>query len=149
MGSRMIDEILIAAAVLLLVSILASKISDRFGVPALLLFLILGMLAGSEGLGGIYFDDPALAQFIGILALVLILFSGGLDTEWVMVRGVLKEGLLLATGGAPGSRSLFVVVRCDFGIAMACVARERYIWDGWAVRVDRFVNRPPRGWESP
>jgi potassium/hydrogen antiporter len=95
----MTSGILIAIAVLLLISILASKISDRFGVPALLLFLVLGMLAGSDGPGGIYFDDAAVAQSVGILALVLILFSGGLDTEWVQARGVLREGLLLATVG--------------------------------------------------
>lgn len=93
------EYILIGASILLLVSVLVSKISDRFGVPALLLFLILGMLAGSEGPGGVYFDDPALAQFIGVIALVLILFSGGLDTEWKHARPVFKEGLLLSTLG--------------------------------------------------
>lgn len=93
------NTLLIGASVLLLISVLASKVSDRFGVPALLLFLILGMLAGSDGPGGIYFDDPARAQFIGVIALVLILFAGGLDTEWKHVRPVLKEGLLLSTLG--------------------------------------------------
>ncbi len=93
------EYILIGASVLLLISVLVSKISDRFGIPVLLLFLILGMLAGSDGPGGIYFDNPALAQFIGVIALVLILFSGGLDTEWHRVRPVVKEGGLLATLG--------------------------------------------------
>jgi len=93
------NTILVAAAVLLFLSVLVSKISDRFGVPALLLFLLVGMLAGSEGPGGIYFDDPSLAQFIGVVALVQILFAGGLDTEWEQVRPVLKEGLILATAG--------------------------------------------------
>ncbi|MDQ2692524.1 MAG: cation:proton antiporter, partial [Chloroflexota bacterium] len=93
------ETILVVAAILLLISVLVSKVSDRFGVPALLLFLLLGMLVGSDGPGGIYFDDPALAQFIGVVALVLILFSGGLDTEWSQVRPVLKEGVLLATLG--------------------------------------------------
>ncbi|BAJ64902.1 potassium/proton antiporter [Anaerolinea thermophila] len=93
------DYVLIAAALLLLFSVLISKISDRFGVPTLLLFLILGMLAGSDGPGGIYFDNPAQAQFIGVIALVLILFSGGLDTEWRHIQPVLKEGLLLSTLG--------------------------------------------------
>ncbi|MBX3057125.1 MAG: potassium/proton antiporter [Anaerolineae bacterium] len=93
------EYVLIVAAALLLVSVLVSKISDRFGIPALLLFLILGMVIGSDGPGGIYFDDPALAQFLGVIALVLILFSGGLDTEWNRVRPVLKEGMLLATFG--------------------------------------------------
>ncbi|MEW5718803.1 MAG: potassium/proton antiporter, partial [Chloroflexota bacterium] len=90
---------IIVFSLLLLLSILASKISDRFGVPALLLFLILGMLAGSDGLGGIYFDDAALAQFVGVIALTLILFSGGLDTNWNSVRPVFKYGLALSTIG--------------------------------------------------
>lgn len=93
------ELILIAAACLLLLSVLASKVSDRFGVPALLLFLVLGMLAGSDGPGGIYFDDPALTQFIGVIALIFILFSGGLDTDWHSIRPVLKEGITLATLG--------------------------------------------------
>ncbi|MCX8062369.1 MAG: potassium/proton antiporter [Anaerolineales bacterium] len=91
--------LLIGAAILLLLSVLVSKVSDRFGIPVLLLFLGLGMLAGSEGVGRIYFDDPALAQFIGAIALVLILFSGGLDTKWKSVRSVLLEGILLSTFG--------------------------------------------------
>lgn len=93
------EYILIGAAILLFISVLVSKISDRFGIPALLLFLILGMLAGSEGPGGIYFDDPALAQFISVLALVVILFSGGFSTAWSQVRPILKEGWILATLG--------------------------------------------------
>lgn len=94
-----IELILFGASLLLLISIFASKISDRFGVPALLLFLILGMLAGSDGPGGIYFDDPSLAQSIGIFSLILILFSGGLDTKWDKIRLVFKEGLILSTLG--------------------------------------------------
>lgn len=93
------ELILIATAGLLLLSVLASKVSDRFGIPALLLFLLLGMLAGSDGPGGIYFDDPALTQFIGVIALILILFAGGLDTDWDSIRPVLKEGAVLATLG--------------------------------------------------
>ncbi len=93
------EVVLIVAAILLLAGVLASRVSDRFGVPALLLFLLLGMLAGSDGPGGIYFDDPAIAQYIGVIALILILFSGGLATQWSQVRPVLKEGLLLSTFG--------------------------------------------------
>jgi cell volume regulation protein A len=95
----MTDTILIIAAVFLLLGVLASKVSDRLGVPVLLLFLVLGMLAGSEGVGGIYFDDPSIAQSIGIVALVLILFSGGLDTQWSSVRPIVREGILLSTLG--------------------------------------------------
>ncbi|NSW53773.1 MAG: potassium/proton antiporter [Anaerolineae bacterium] len=91
--------VLLMIAALLLISVFASKISDRFGIPALLLFLALGMLAGSEGPGGVYFDNPSQAQGISIIALVLILFSGGLQTGWDSVRPVVKFSLPLATFG--------------------------------------------------
>ena len=94
-----IEVYLVAAAVLLVLSVIASKISDRFGVPALLLFLAIGMLAGSEGIGGIYFDDPELAQYLGVIALVVILFSGGLDTSWKSVKTAAVEAITLATLG--------------------------------------------------
>lgn len=93
------EYILLATAVLFFLSIIASKASGRLGVPALLLFLILGMLAGSDGPGGIHFDNPHLAQLLGIIALIFILFSGGLDTEWQSVRSVMGSGLLLSTLG--------------------------------------------------
>lgn len=93
------EFILIIVASLLLISVLISRVSDRFGIPALLFFLALGMLAGSDGPGGIYFDDPALTQFVGIIALNLILFAGGLETEWKEVRPVLKYGIILSTLG--------------------------------------------------
>jgi cell volume regulation protein A len=94
-----IELILVSVASLLLLSVLASKVADRFGIPALLLFLALGMLAGSDGPGGIYFDDAALSQFIGIVALNLILFAGGLETDWEDIRPVLKEGVILSSLG--------------------------------------------------
>src|SRR5436853_7221201 len=97
MGS--VDQIMLAIGVLLLAAILASKASTRLGVPALLLFLLLGMLAGSEGPGGIPFDDAHLSQSLGIVALVVILFSGGFSTPWTSIRPVLWEGLSLATVG--------------------------------------------------
>jgi potassium/hydrogen antiporter len=99
LGGFPITEVFIVVAVLLLISVLASKISDRFGIPALLFFLLAGMLAGSEGPGGIYFDNFALAQAVGVIALVFILFSGGLDTQWARVRPVLWQGGLLGTAG--------------------------------------------------
>lgn len=93
------DQVLLGAAILLLAGVISSKAAGRLGVPALLLFILVGMLAGSEGVGGIYFDDWSLAQYIGITALALILFSGGLDTEWKRVRPVIRQGLLLSTVG--------------------------------------------------
>ncbi len=94
-----LPSLLLGVAVLLLASVLASKASSRFGVPALLLFLAVGMFAGSDGPGGIAFDYPRLAQSLGIVALAFILFGGGLDTRWEDVRPVLSPGLALATVG--------------------------------------------------
>ncbi len=92
-------QLVLAVGLLLFLSILANRISDRFGVPTLLMFLALGMLAGSDGLGGIHFDDPALANLVGVFALSFILFSGGLDTDWRGVRPVLGRALALSTAG--------------------------------------------------
>ena len=94
-----IEQLLLVASVLLILSILASKTSGALGVPALLVFLLIGMLAGSDGPGGIYFDDARLAQSLGVVALATILFAGGLDTEWHSVRPVLGRALALATFG--------------------------------------------------
>ena len=84
---------------LLLLSLFASKLGGRLGLPGLLLFLIIGMLAGSEGPGGIAFDDYALTQFVGTVALAFILFNGGLETSWRTTRPVLWPGVSLATLG--------------------------------------------------
>lgn len=94
-----LELVLVGIAVLFLVSIIANKFAERLGVPALLIFLVVGMLAGSEGPGGIPFDDPALAQTVGIVALAYILFSGGFDTRWEEVRPVLWQGIALSTVG--------------------------------------------------
>lgn len=71
---------LLIAALLLLLSIFSSKLSLKYGIPALLIFLGIGMLFGSDGLELIDFADYQLAQSLGIIALIYILFSGGLDT---------------------------------------------------------------------
>ncbi|MDV2482207.1 potassium/proton antiporter [Methanoculleus sp. Wushi-C6] len=94
-----LELLLLGISLLFLISILANKFSERLGVPALLIFLIVGMLAGSEGPGGIPFDDPGLAQIIGIIALAYILFSGGLDTRWEQIRPILGPGIALSTLG--------------------------------------------------
>ncbi len=91
--------LILGVSILLLASILASKASERLGVPALLMFLLVGMLAGSEGPGGIHFDDPYFVRLLGTFALAYILFAGGLDTDWPSVRPVLRSGMVLATLG--------------------------------------------------
>ncbi|MCB0473147.1 MAG: potassium/proton antiporter [Flavobacteriaceae bacterium] len=111
------ENILLVGSLLLLVSIIAGKTSYKFGVPTLLLFLVIGMLAGSDGIGGIHFDDPKVAQFIGIVSLNFILFSGGLDTNWTAIKPILREGIALSTLGVlltAVSLGIFVWLVYDF-----------------------------------
>lgn len=111
-----LEYILIGVTLLLILCILASKASSLLGVPSLLIFLLVGMLVGSDGFG-IHFDDPALTQAIGIVALSYILFSGGLDTNWESIRPVLWRGMALASAGVLATALLvgwFVSVVTDF-----------------------------------
>ena len=94
-----IENILLVGSILLFISILAGKTSFHLGVPTLVLFLAVGMLAGSDGIGKISFDNPGVAQFIGIIALNFILFSGGFETDWTSVRPVFGQGLVLSLTG--------------------------------------------------
>ena len=91
-------NILLVGSLLLLVSIILSKAGYRFGVPTLLVFLIAGMLFGSDGLG-LQFNDASEAQFIGVIALGIILFSGGMDTRFSDIKPVLAPGIVLSTLG--------------------------------------------------
>ncbi len=90
---------LLIGALLLIISTFSSKLSDRYGIPALLIFLVIGMAFGSDGLNLIYFDNYELAQYLGIIALAYILFSGGLDTRWKEVKPIAKPALVLSTLG--------------------------------------------------
>jgi len=114
------DNILLIGSVLLLISIIAGKTTGKLGVPTLIFFLVVGILAGSEGIGGIYFDNAELAQFIGIVALNFILFSGGLDTHWTSIRPIIWRGISLSTLGVlltAISMGVFVHYVFDFTIA--------------------------------
>ncbi len=93
-----IDNIVLIGCILLFFSILASKVSIRLGLPTLVLFLLVGMLFGSDGVG-IQFSDPGIAQFIGMMALNIILFSGGMDTKYSEIKPVMAQGSVLATLG--------------------------------------------------
>ena len=84
---------------LLFASIIASKTSFQIGIPSLILFLVVGMLAGSDGPGGIYFNDIQTAKLLGVVALNFILFSGGLETKWESIRPILWQGFALSTLG--------------------------------------------------
>lgn len=110
---------MLIGSILLFISLIAGKTSYKLGVPVLILFLGIGMLAGSDGIGGIQFDNPKTAQFIGIVALNFILFSGGLDTGWPSVKPILWQGITLSTLGVlltAGSVGVFVWWVTDFTI---------------------------------
>ncbi|MFL0683919.1 MAG: potassium/proton antiporter [Algoriphagus aquaeductus] len=93
------ENIILISSFLLIMSIIASKTAGRAGIPVLLLFLGVGMLAGTDGLGKITFNDPFAAQFLGVVALTYILFSGGLDTKWESIKPVMGPGIVLSTLG--------------------------------------------------
>ncbi|MEE1232687.1 MAG: potassium/proton antiporter [Phocaeicola sp.] len=92
------ENILLVGSILIFTSILISKTGYRFGIPTLLLFLVVGMLFGSDGLG-IQFNSATDAQFVGMIALSIILFSGGMDTKIKDIQPVMKQGILLSTVG--------------------------------------------------
>ena len=92
------ENILLIGSILLFVSIVVGKTGYRFGVAALLLFLLVGMLFGSDGLG-LQFHNAKIAQFIGMVALSVILFSGGMDTKFKEIRPILSPGIVLSTVG--------------------------------------------------
>lgn len=91
-------NILLIGSILLFVSVIVGKTGYKFGVPALLLFLIVGMIFGSDGLG-LQFHNADEAQFIGIVALSIILFSGGMDTKYSDISPILSPGIVLSTVG--------------------------------------------------
>ncbi len=92
-------ELILVAGALLAAGIVGGLLADRMRIPGLLLFLGLGMLAGSEGVGGIEFDNAELARTLGTIALVLIVFEGGLTAGWSEIRPVLGTAASLATLG--------------------------------------------------
>ncbi|MCX7342824.1 MAG: potassium/proton antiporter [Proteobacteria bacterium] len=94
-----IDLYIFGFALILTLSIVLKKVLNKLGFPSLAIFLGLGMFAGSEGIGGIYFDDFQLAYSIGTVSLIFILYSSGLHTDWVKTRPILWEGLALSTLG--------------------------------------------------
>lgn len=90
------EHFLLIGAILLFVAVMAGKVAYRFNAPALLLFLAVGLFFGYDILS---FNSPELTQFIGMLALCIILFSGGMDTKFSEIRPIMAEGITLATAG--------------------------------------------------
>lgn len=94
-----ISEILLITAILLFSAIFFNKIGGKFGVPSLVIFILVGILAGSDGILKIHFEDYTLAQFVGIAAISYILFMGGLSVDIKELKPVITEGSILATLG--------------------------------------------------
>jgi cell volume regulation protein A len=92
-------QIILFGALLVCASIVATAVSARFGVPLLLVFLVVGMLVGEDGPGGVHFDDLGMAQFVGSIALAIIIFDGGLRTRRETLRLALWPAVSLATVG--------------------------------------------------
>src|SRR5690242_9319870 len=112
-------EIILIAGALGLLSILAGAVSARFHAPLLLVFLLLGMLAGEDGPGGIMFNDFQTSYLVGSIALAVILFEGGLKVERTMIKMAFWPSLALATVG----------VACTAGlVAAAGVALFSFSW---------------------
>jgi cell volume regulation protein A len=111
-----IAVLLLVAGVLLAASALLSRIAGRTGVPVVLVFLVVGMLAGSEGLGRIAFEDYRLAFRFGTVALAVILFDGGLNTSWVSFRRAFGPGASLATVGVLLTAALVGVAAHSLGL---------------------------------
>lgn len=118
-----VESLILVVGVLLLIGIASSKVSARVGVPVLVLFLLVGMLAGSEGIGGIEFADYQLAYDIGTIALALILFDGGLSTPIAGVRAAWKPSLLLATAGV-------LITAVVTGVAASWIFSEMTLLEG-------------------
>ena len=105
------ENILLIGSILLFISIIVGKTGYRFGVPALLLFLVVGMIFGSDGFG-LQFHNAKEAQFIGMVALSVILFSGGMDTKFSEIKPILVPGIVLST----------------FGVLLTAVFTGFFIW---------------------
>ena len=95
----LVDTLILVTGSLLLLGIASSLLSTRLGMPVLVLFLLVGMIAGSEGIGGLEFENYELAHAIGTVALVMILFDGGLGTTLPAIRLAWKPAILLSTLG--------------------------------------------------
>ena len=124
------EEIMFIFSIILLISVFSTKISKKFNIPTLIIFLLIGMFFGSEGVGKIYFDNADLAYLIATTALCFILFYGGLETRFNEIRPVLKEGIALSVLGVLFNALLFAIpiyylTKLNFTTALlasACVA---------------------------
>ncbi|MBR2510024.1 MAG: potassium/proton antiporter [Lentisphaeria bacterium] len=124
-------------AFLLLLSLMSSKISAHINMPCLLLFLVVGMLAGSEGIGRLKFDDAAMANAIGSIAMAFILFSGGFDTEIDSVKKVFLPGMILSSLGV-----LLTALFCGCFIWWICklIMTEKQLSFSWCLLAGAIIS---------
>ncbi len=106
--AHQMDTVLLVGAVVMLVAILAVRVSVRVGLPSLLVYLLMGVLLGESGFG-IHFEDANVAHALGFAALVLILAEGGLTTQWAEIRPAMRLGVSLATIGVVVSVGVMAV----------------------------------------
>ena len=116
MADLNVEGMLIVGSLLVFISILTSKYSKGLGIPVLLVFLCISMLAGSDGVGKIPFDDPLPAQVLGSITLCLILFNGGIKTDFSKFISSIKDGVSLATLGILLTVLILAVFLYVFGI---------------------------------
>jgi cell volume regulation protein A len=107
--------LLVTFGTLMAVSVLLSGATERLRVPVLLLFILIGMAAGSEGIGGVWFEDYELTFRLGTVALALILFDGGLNTSLGALREAVRPAVALATVGVAGTAALVAVAARALG----------------------------------
>jgi cell volume regulation protein A len=108
-----VDDFVLLGAVVIVVGVLTASLAGRLQVPSLLVFLVVGMAVADDGLGWVHFDDPELAQSVSVIALVLILFEGGLSLSWRHTREVIGPSIAMATLGV--------------GVSAAVVAGAAYL----------------------
>ena len=137
------ENVVLVGALLLFVAVMAGKVAYRFGAPALLLFLGVGMLFG---LNFISYRSVDMTQFVGMIALCIILFTGGMDTKFSEIRPVIGPGIVLATAGVVMTAVIvagFVTLIAPWvGLAVSFPAALRL----WPVSVRWW--RPPAPLES-
>ena len=92
-------QIIIACAMVVILCIVSSNVLYKLGVPTLLIFLALGMLCGSDAIGGIYFDNYEIAKNVCSVGLVFIMFFGGFGTSWKTAKPVIAPSILMSTVG--------------------------------------------------
>lgn len=95
----LLNNFILTSSILLFLSVLLSKSSSRFGLPILVVFMLVGVLAGSEGFGGIHFENYELTHSLSLVALCLIIFSGGIETDFKDIKGNLSRGMILSSVG--------------------------------------------------